>query len=58
MDDYSKEAIKARNALAKGARWDNEKQAYICQYCDGVVTTARMAHGYDCNACGLPINER
>ncbi len=56
--DYSNEAIKVRNSLAKTPIWNKEKQNYICQYCGGVVPTWDMINGYDCCVCGLPIHER
>lgn len=53
MDDYNKEAIKARNILAKGGRWDEEKEEYICPHCNGVISSNVMQYGYDCEICGL-----
>ncbi len=58
MKEYNEKAIKARNLMAKAARWNEEKQAYICSHCSGIITNNTMAFGYDCNVCGLPINER
>lgn len=58
MNDYNEKAIKARNLLAQAARWDKEKQKYICPHCNDIITDTTMAFGYDCNVCGLPINER
>lgn len=58
MDSNNKEVIKARNLLVKGARWDREKQKYICPHCNGTITDCVIAFGYDCNVCGLPIVER
>lgn len=56
--NYSNAAIKARNNLVKNPRWDKEKESYICQHCSGVVPVEKMAFGYDCKVCGLPIHER
>ena len=58
MNDYNEKAIKARNLLVQAARWDEEKQKYICPHCKDIITGNTMAFGYDCNVCGLPINER
>jgi hypothetical protein len=56
--EYNDKAIKVRNELVKGPRWDRKSEKYICQHCGGVVPVGVMMHGYDCIECGLPINER
>lgn len=54
MDSVVNEKV---NKIVKTPRWNEAKQAYICQHCGGVVSEPNMAYGFTCKQCGMPIHE-
>lgn len=56
--EYTSKAINARNKLVKPARFDKDKEQYICPHCGCVIPVSTIMHGYDCIVCDLPFNER